>query len=102
MHCILEHHCLHPDSDNGLPLICGCERRISRRQAEELIASGHAAWKKLPDGSASDRDLLVFTRARFPRATTVSDANIERAYVLGSEYEKRRIKEFKTARYPVA
>lgn len=102
MRGVLQHECCPPGADglpldSGLPFRCSCGVRIARRKAEALIENGDAFWKKqrcLNGGVKiihSEIVLRKYSPSHHANARTIDVAAIERAYVLGNHYERRRI-----------
>ena len=98
------HDCVRAEHDVGLPFECKCFRQVALGEAVKLIRDGHATWKKQKraDGRVVEIKSAIIMRheKRPPRARTISDRDIEHAYLLGSRREKERIDCFGALREP--
>jgi hypothetical protein len=99
---VLVHACNHADTDDGLPFSCDCQKYITADEAEQDIAAGLVVYKKFQKHSGgfvlNRREVVSCGRQPMvPRAPTIDQAHIERAYVgtvdhpSGSKAEQRRI-----------
>lgn len=95
------HDCARPEHDEGHPFACKCSRRSSLDEAKELVANGHAVWKKQrrADGRVVEiKAEIVLRRAkRPPRARTINARDIERAFVEANKFEQERIRAYPRA-----
>jgi hypothetical protein len=91
---VLVHHCKHPDMDDGQKFNCSCRLWKTFRRAKEMVKAGLAVWKKAPVGRIDHGHILVCRPPIIPRAATIEQGHIERAYVDGNKYERDRIEAY--------
>jgi len=86
----LVHVCFNPETEDR-PQFCDCRCWIGRNERAARIEAGELVM-------LDERNVAVKRNAklkRTPRAATVEEEHIKRAYVLGSAYDRRRIEFFR-------
>jgi hypothetical protein len=93
-HCVLVHTCCDPERE-ALPKFCSCQHHISKHERDVRLARGELLADP-GDGRIVARRNVKSKKT--PRATTIEQAHIERAYGYhrdeGSDYERRRIETY--------
>lgn len=94
------HSCYCIELGEPRPVPCACRKIVSTAKAKELVKLGGAEWvigydkaKPYHDGG---KICLTGRMNQTPRAATIDDVHIERAYVDGYLEEKARIEEYGT------
>lgn len=92
------HSCYCIELGEPRPILCACRKIVSIAKANELVKLGGAEWvigydrlKPYHDGG---KICLTGRMNQTPRAATIDDVHIERAYVDGYLEEKVRIDEY--------
>lgn len=93
---VLVHNCKHADMDDGLPFDCDCRKYVDAVDAQVNIAGGLAVYKKFQKhtGGYVDNKREIVSCGRqpeVPRAATVEEEHIQRAYVYEKQFDAARI-----------
>lgn len=92
---VLIHSCYDIAAGEACPLICACRTKVDIHQAKRMIREGIADW--VTDGKRTFHNavcLIGGLSRRTPRAATIDNKHIFRAYVRGSLDEQERINEY--------
>jgi hypothetical protein len=91
---VLVHDC-EPELDDGNRFYCACARRITSRDAADLVAAGQARWKlQRTTGRGPVEvhcEVILAERRHRLNARVVSDRDIWDAYVENVESARKRI-----------
>jgi hypothetical protein len=97
------HSCYCIELGEPRPIPCACRKIVSTAKANELVKLGGAEWVIGYDRSKPYHDgrkiCLTGRMNQTPRAATIDDVHIERAYVDGYQEEKSRIEEYGKLNY---
>jgi hypothetical protein len=63
---IIKHLCNPASEDHGVPFACGCRSKVTREEAEDLVARGLARWKlqrKVKTAKPGDFEIVELSNA---------------------------------------